>query len=103
MARRTRDWNVGLARQLRDAEFARAFLMASLDDGIPLQAALGKVIRAMGVKEFAARVGIASSNLLRALSARHNPSHATINRLLKPFGLRIGLALLDDRPGKRAA
>ena len=103
MARRTKDWNVGLARQLRDPAFARAFLMASLDEGIPLQEALGKVIRAMGVKEFAARTRIASSNLLRALSPRHNPSHATIDRLLKPFGLRLGLALLHDRHGKRAA
>ena len=103
MARRSKDWNHGLAQDLRDPEFARQFLMASLDEGIPLQAALGKVIRAMGVKEFAARIGVASPNVLRAISARHTPTHATINRLLKPFGLRLGLALLDDSPAKRAA
>src|SRR5436190_13351873 len=103
MARRTKDWNEGLARDLRDPAFAREFLMASLDEGIPLQAALGKVIRATGVKEFAARIGIASPNVLRAISPRHTPSQAPLNRLLKPFGLRLGLALLDDSPGKRAA
>lgn len=36
--------------------------------------ALAKVIRAMGVKEFAAKVGMASPNLLRALNPRHNPT-----------------------------
>ncbi len=103
MARRAKDWNEGLARDLRDPAFAREFLIASLDDGIPLQTALGKVIRAIGVKEFAARVRVASPNVLRAISPAHNPRHATLNRLLKPFGLRLGLALLDDSQVKRAA
>ena len=103
MARRTKDWNADLARDLRDRSFARAFLLASLDEGVPLQAALAKVIRATGVKEFAARTGIASPNVLRAISPRHTPSHATIDRLLRPFGLRLGLALLDNTRGKRAA
>jgi DNA-binding phage protein len=103
MAKRSRNWNEGLARDLQDPTFAREFLMAALDEGIPLQTALGKVIRAMGIKEFAARIGIASPNLLRAISPRHNPTQATLNRLLKPFGLRLGLALLDDSQGRHAA
>jgi len=103
MARRSRDWNEGLAKDLKDPEFARGFLIAALDEGSPLQVALAKVIRALGVKEFAARIGVASPNVLRAINPRHNPSPATINRLLKPFGLRLGLALIDDSPGKRAA
>ena len=103
MAKRSRDWNEGLAEDLRDPVFARGFLMASLDEGIPLQAALAKVIRAIGIKEFAARIWVASPNVLRAMNPRHNPTPATMNRLLKPFGLRLGLALLDDRPGKNAA
>ena len=49
MARRSEDWNVGLAKDLRDAAFARQFLLASIDEGVDLQLALGKVIRAMGV------------------------------------------------------
>ena len=53
MARRSRDWNEGLAQDLPDPEFARDFLLAAMDEGVPIQTALGKVIRAMGVKEFA--------------------------------------------------
>ena len=74
MARRSRDWNVGLAQDLKNAEFAREFLLAAIDEGVPIQFAMGKVIRAMGVKEFAAKVRMASPNVLRAINPRHNPS-----------------------------
>ena len=66
MARRSRDWNEGLVQDLRDPEFARDFLVAAVDEGVPIQTALGKVIRAMGVKEFAEQAETASPNVLRA-------------------------------------
>jgi DNA-binding phage protein len=103
MARRSRDWNVGLANDLRDPIFATEFLLAAADEGVPLQVALGKVVRAMGVKEFAAKVGMASPNLLRALDPRHNPTQETLNRLLKPFRLKLGLAPIKKTKGRRAA
>jgi DNA-binding phage protein len=103
MARRSEDWNVGLAKDLRDAAFARAFLLASIDEGVDLQLALGKVIRAMGVKEFAARVRMASPNVLRAINPRHNPTQDTLNRLLRPFKLRLSLAPLPGKTRPNAA
>ena len=103
MARRSRDWNEGLAKDLRDREFAREFLLAAMDEGVPIQVALGKVIRAMGVKEFAATVKMASPNVLRAINPRHNPTQDSLNRLLKPFRLRLSLARLDSPRGRRAA
>jgi putative addiction module killer protein len=103
MARRSRDWNVGLAEDLRDREFAREFLLGAIDEGVPLQVALAKVARAMGVKEFAAKVGMASPNLLRTLNPRHNPTQDTLNRLLKPFRLKLSLAPISDRPKRRHA
>ena len=103
MARRSRDWNLGLAQDLGDKAFAREFLLAAADEDIPLQVALGKVIRAIGVKEFAASIEMASPNLLRALNPRHNPTQETLNRLLKPFGLRLGLAPLGQPKGRDAA
>ena len=100
MARRSRDWNEGLAQDLRDEELAQGFLLAAMDEGVPIQHALGKVIRAMGVKEFAEKVQMASPNVLRAIHPRHNPTQDTLNRLLRPFRLRLSLARLDpqDRP-----
>lgn len=103
MARRSEDWNVGLAADLRDATFAREFLLAAIDEGVDLQIALGKVVRAMGVKEFAAKVRMASPNVLRAINPRHNPTQATLDRLLKPFGLRLSLAPIKRKPRQTAA
>ena len=74
-----------------------------MDEGVPIQIALGKVIRAMGVKEFAAKVRMASPNVLRAISPRHNPTQDTLNRLLKPFKLRLSLAPLQAPQGRSAA
>ena len=103
MARRSEDWDVGLAKDLRDAAFAREFLLASIDEGVDLQLALGKVIRAMGVKEFAAKVRMAGPNVLRAINPRHNATQDTLNRLLKPFRLRLSLAPLTAKPRRTAA
>jgi len=102
MARRSRDWNKGLAQDLTDTEFARQFLLATIDEGVSVQRALGKVIRATGVKEFAEKVRMASPNVLRAIHPRHNPTQETLNRLLKPFRLRLSLAMIASRP-RRAA
>lgn len=60
MARRSEDWNIGLAHDLPDPKFAREFLLGAVEEGVPVQVALAKVIRAMGVKEFAAKVRMAS-------------------------------------------
>jgi len=103
MARRSRDWNEGLAEDLQDPEFAREFLTAAVEEGVPLKIALGKVVRATGVKEFSEIIGMPSPNVLRAINPKHNPTQETLERLLKPFGLRIGLAVIKPRRRKRAA
>jgi len=103
MARRSRDWNEGLAQDLQDPAFAREFLLAALEEGVPLQQALGKVIRGMGVKEFAASVRMAAPNVLRAIHPRHKPTHETLSRLLKPFGLGLTVTPLLSRKGRHAA
>lgn len=102
MTKRSKDWNEGLARDLQDSEFARQFILASLEEGISIQAALGRVIRAMGVKEFSKLSRIASPNIIRAINPRHNPTQETLNRLLRPFGLMLTLGPIKPRK-KRAA
>jgi DNA-binding phage protein len=93
MARRSEDWNVGLAHDLQAPKFAREFLLGAVEEGVPVQVALRRVIRAMGVKEFAEKVRRASPNVLRAINPRHNPTQDT--RLLRPFKLRLTLAPLE--------
>ena len=103
MARRSTDWNAGLARDLQDQTFAREFLLAAMEEGVPIQAALAKVVRATGVKEFAAKVRMASPNVLRAIDRRFNPTQRTLNRLLRPFKLRLGLAPIEAPKRRQAA
>jgi DNA-binding phage protein len=102
MARRSQDWNTGLAKDLRDLEFAREFLLAAMDEGVPIQVALAKVIRATGLKEFAAKVGMAGPNVLRAIDRRYNPTQRTLNRLLRPFRLRLTLAPIEPKRQRAA-
>ena len=47
MARRSKDWNEGLAHDLQNARFARAFLIAAVDEGVPLKEALKIGVTAM--------------------------------------------------------
>ena len=103
MSRRSKDWNEDLAKDLRNPKFAREFLIAAMEEGIPLQVALGKVIRAYGVKEFSKRINIASSNLLRAIHPKHNPTQETLNRLLQPFGLKLAVSPIEERLKRKAA
>ena len=103
MAKRSKDWNIGLAEDLLNPEFAREFLLAAIEDGVSVQIALGKVIRAIGVKEFAEKIAVASPNILRAINPRHNPTQETLNRLLKPFKLKLSLAPIDQPKRRRAA
>jgi DNA-binding phage protein len=103
MARRTKNWSEGLAKDLKNPEFAREFLLAAVKEGIALKQALGKAIRATGVKEFAEKIGMDSPNLLRAINPRHNPTQAIINRLLPPFGLKLTLAPIGKPKCTRAA
>ncbi|NJM78087.1 MAG: hypothetical protein HC852_22840 [Acaryochloridaceae cyanobacterium RU_4_10] len=93
---RSKDWNEGLAEDFQDREFAREFLLAAVEEDISIQAALGKVIRAYGLKEFAAEIEMPSSTLSRALRPRSNVTQQTLNRLLKRFGLRLSIASTDD-------
>ncbi len=104
MARRSEDWNVDLAKRLRNRAFARAFLLAAIEEeGLTVQQALAKVVRAIGITEFAAQVHMARPNVQRAIHPRHNPTQETLNRLLAPFRLRLSLAPLPAARRSRAA
>lgn len=97
MARRTVDWNEGLAKDLRDPDFAKEFILSSLEDGLSIQEVLGKVIRAYGVKEFAKKIKVPSSNVIRAINSKHNPTYETLNKLLKPFKLKVGITPITEK------
>jgi DNA-binding phage protein len=103
MTKRTKDWNEELAKDLRDIEFAREFIIAIMEEGLPLREILGKIIRAYGVKEFSKKVNIPSSNIIRALNSKNNPTEDTLNKLLKPFGLQLAVAPIKKQLKRKVA
>lgn len=85
--RRSKDWEKGLSEDFKDPDFIREFILAAVEDGVPLQTAIAKVIRCIGVNEFSKKANMPSSNILRAIDPKHNPTQQTLNKLLKPLGL----------------
>jgi DNA-binding phage protein len=97
MVRRSKGWDEHMLEDMNDASFTRELLLAAVDNGVPLRRALGDVIRGMGVKEFASSIGMPGPNVVRAIDPAHNPTQETIERLLRPFGLRLGLTPIQRR------
>jgi DNA-binding phage protein len=91
MKKLSEDWNIELAKKLKNKRFTREFLLAAMDEGVPLQDILKKIVNAYGVAEFAKIVSMAPPNVLRAVDLRHNPTRSTLDALIKPFGLMLGL------------
>lgn len=101
MSRRSREWNEGLAHDLRHPEFARGFIAALIEEGMTLHEALGMTIRAYGIKEFAEVTGLPSSNVSRAINPNYNPSQKVLQKLLRPFQLRLSV-VSTEKPSQAA-
>jgi DNA-binding phage protein len=97
MVRRSKGWDEQMLEDLNDPAFTRELLLAAVDDGVPFRQALGDIVRGMGVKEFASKAGMPGPHVVRALDPTHNPTLETLERLLRPFGLRLGLAPMQRR------
>lgn len=91
MPTRTSDWNEEISKDLRGIGYAQSFLLALLEEGDDLQTALGRLIRLYGVKEYAQRVQMEESAIKRAINPRHNPTKGTLEKLLAPLKLSLGV------------
>ena len=91
----TADWEEGLMRDLQDPKFAQGYVEACLEEGVPLEKALGDVVRAQGVAKVAKRAHLDRPNVIRALRPKGNPTLATLRRLLSGVGLELSV-----RPSK---
>jgi DNA-binding phage protein len=103
MPKRSKNWDEVLQKELRKPKFARNYIEASLAEGLSIQTVLAEVIRAQGVVEYAARVGIAPPNLQRILRSKANPTLDTLQKLLAPLGLRLGVMESMPKDSKKAA
>ena len=71
-----------------------AYLNAAFEDGDTsvIAAALGDVARAKGMTQLAKETGITRDGLYKALSPTGNPSFDTVQKILRPFGLRLDVS-----------
>lgn len=91
MARRSRDWEEGLSKDLQENEEARKyFFLGLLEEGYDWREALLKLINVMGVNEYAALTeGMKASNLLNQLKPEANITINTLTKITAPLGIKM--------------
>lgn len=60
-------------------------------DGSLIRRALGSIARARGMSQLARGTGLAREGLYRALSPGGNPEFATVMKVIKALGLKLGV------------
>jgi len=60
-------------------------------DGSLIRRALGSIARARGMSQLARDTGLAREGLYKALSPEGNPEFATVMKVIKALGLKLGV------------
>ena len=73
-----------------------AYLNAALEDGDTsvIATALGDIARAKGMTQLSKETGITRDGLYKALSPTGNPSFATVQKVVRAFGLKMDVTTL---------
>lgn len=89
MTKESTKWDT--AEFLENEEDIAEYLNAALEDGDPslLAVALGNVARARGMTQLSKETGITRDGLYKALCETGNPSFATVQKVIKAFGLKF--------------
>jgi probable addiction module antidote protein len=91
-----KDYKTDLLTKLRNPKFAAAYLNETLaeNDPVAFLVALRDVVEAAGgVGALANEVKLKRGSLYKVLSAKGNPTVATLQELLGPLGLRMSVEL----------
>ena len=89
-----KDFNETFADELKDADFAAAYLEAALEEeGVEtFLAALQNVARANGgMTKLAQATSLGRESMYKALSEQGNPEFKTLNSILHAFGMRFAI------------
>ena len=92
MALKTRKWDV--AEHLKTEEDISDYFAICMeeagDDAAYIAHVLGDIARARGMTQLAKDTGLGRESLYKALSGEGNPSFATILKVIKALGLKLG-------------
>ncbi|MGX9426516.1 MULTISPECIES: addiction module antidote protein [Bradyrhizobium] len=91
MAIKTTPFNI--LDHLKTPEEQVAYLEAALeiDDPSFIAAAIGDVAKARGVSEFSRETGLSREAIYKAFKKGGNPTLETLDKALKPLGMRLTL------------
>jgi probable addiction module antidote protein len=93
MPKRTRAYRESLLEDLQDPMEAVDYLNAALEDSDEMfLMALRDVAEARQMSNVAQTAGIARESIYRALTAKGNPTYATLLGILRAVGLRLAVA-----------
>ena len=85
------------AEHLNTMEDVRLYLEASAEedpgDGSLIRAALNDIARAQNMSLLARDVGMSREGLYKALSAKGNPSFATVMRITRALGMQLRITV----------
>lgn len=96
LKKKSKDYEVDLVEQLKDAEFAIEYLNASLEDAEAgsderFLIALRQVAKAHGMTTVSEKAGVARQAMYRALSDSGNPELSSLRAILNALGLRLAV------------
>ncbi len=91
MARRHKDWEEGLAEDLKQSkENRKEFFLALLEEGYSWREAINKIVKLIGVNEYVELIGdMKASNLLNQLKEDSNITIRTLDKITKPLGIEL--------------
>ena len=88
------------ADDLTSEEDIALYFQAGVDedpgDGSLIRRALGSIARARGMSQLARDTGLAREGLYRALSPEGNPEFATVMKVIKALGLKLGVQTMPS-------
>jgi DNA-binding phage protein len=99
MARRHKDWEEGLSKDLKKSiKNRREFFLALLDEGYTWREALNKIVKLIGVNEYVELIGnMKSSNLLNQLKKDSNITINTLDKITAPLGIELTFKNKNER------
>jgi len=91
MALKLKKWDV--VEHMDNEEFISEYIKASFESGDEKEIlrALNDVVRARGITEFAAKMGVTRQSLYKTLSVNSSPEFLTIQKLINALGLQLSV------------
>lgn len=101
MSKRSADWNENFSQELLSSKNKRReFFFTLLEKKKSWREALRKIVKTIGIKEYAELSGFKASNLQSQLSESKDIRLSTLMRMLKPIGVSLDFIIETEEEGQ---